>query len=158
MVSLCGNRLCVRPEHHADTIADVIAWRQAPGPNGCVLYTGLLVNGYGWLRLGNEFWRPHRWVWQEAHGPIPDDMVIDHLCNQSACIRLDHLRCVTQGENGLAAHSNSPAGVNARKTHCIRGHPFAGNNLIIERSATGTTRVCRECRRLRKEKTRRARR
>jgi hypothetical protein len=32
-------------------------------------------------------------------GDVPEEMVLDHLCRQRACVNPDHLDPVTQGEN-----------------------------------------------------------
>ena len=69
-------------------------------------------------------------------GPIPTGL-IDHLCRQRACIRLDHLEVVTQKENTL--RGNAASALNARKTHCSYGHPLADAYRIAGR------RVCRQC-------------
>ena len=41
-------------------------------------------------------------------GPIPEGLVIDHLCHNHACVNPDHLRAVTHKQNG--EHRNGPAG------------------------------------------------
>ena len=38
--------------------------------------------------------------------------------------------------------------VNARKTHCKRGHPLSGENLAI---GTNGSRQCRACAKIRRE-------
>lgn len=41
----------------------------------------------------------HRAYYADEYGPIPDGLVIDHVCGQSACVRPEHLEAVSQGEN-----------------------------------------------------------
>lgn len=41
----------------------------------------------------------HRRAYEDAHGPISDGMVTDHLCGNRACCRVDHLEPVYQREN-----------------------------------------------------------
>lgn len=58
-----------------------------------------------------------------------------------------HLEPVTQRENirrGLVGTHN------ASKTHCAKGHEYAGDNLLV----SGGQRYCRECRRLSNRKNR----
>jgi hypothetical protein len=74
-------------------------------------------------------------------GAIPDDLQIDHLCRVTQCVNPDHLEAVTARENGR--RSDNISSLNARKTHCKRGHPFDGDNLRI--SSTTGERICREC-------------
>lgn len=41
----------------------------------------------------------HRWIFEEMHGPIPDNMVILHKCDNSLCINPEHMELGTQKEN-----------------------------------------------------------
>ena len=41
----------------------------------------------------------HRWMYEQRVGPIPDGMVIDHLCGNRSCVNPAHLEVVTQTEN-----------------------------------------------------------
>lgn len=41
----------------------------------------------------------HRVAYEIVKGPIPDGMVIDHLCMIKNCVNPDHLEAVTQSEN-----------------------------------------------------------
>lgn len=71
---------------------------------------------------------------------IPGDHV-DHECDNPPCQNPLHLRNLTNAANN--ARSGSPSAVNARKTHCVRGHPLSGDNLYI-RPGTGW-RTCLAC-------------
>src|SRR5207247_4303104 len=63
-------------------------------------------------------------------------------CEARSCVRPDHLTAVTHRENLLA--SNTLAGINARKTHCKRGHEFDKANTYICKEGK---RMCRQCKR-----------
>lgn len=84
---------------------------------------------------------PYRISWKILVGDIED--TLDHLCRNPGCVNPEHLEDVSPKENAL--RSDNPPGRNARKTHCIRGHPFNGENLLIR--PTGH-RTCRECSRV----------
>lgn len=85
----------------------------------------------------------HRFAYELAHGSIPEGMTIDHKCRVRHCVRPSHLEPVTGKVNIL--RGESPSAKNARKTHCIRGHPLFGDNLIIRSDNDG--RRCRTCQR-----------
>lgn len=67
---------------------------------------------------------------------------IDHLCRVRNCCNPWHLEIVTKSEN--QRRSQSPAGINARKTICKHGHPLTSENLIQSELKKGR-RVCRLC-------------
>jgi hypothetical protein len=38
-------------------------------------------------------------MYEQKHGPIPDELELDHLCEVRNCGNPDHLEPVTPGEN-----------------------------------------------------------
>lgn len=68
--------------------------------NGCRLWTkSKNRDGYGSLGVDKKHYLAHRLAWELEHGEIPDDMYINHLCGNRACINVDHLELVTRSEN-----------------------------------------------------------
>mgnify|MGYP001761453403 FL=1 len=66
----------------------------------CLVWTGdLNEHGYGRIVSGGRKMRVHRYVYQEANGPIPGGMEVDHTCHNRACVELSHLRLVTRKQN-----------------------------------------------------------
>ena len=55
--------------------------------------------GYGKKWVGDRFVLAHRAMWEKLRGPIPDGMLIDHVCRNRACCNPDHLRVVTPKQN-----------------------------------------------------------
>lgn len=56
-------------------------------------------SGYGRMKISGKTYRAHRVIYECAHGPIPEDMVVMHTCDNRACVRLDHLRLGTHLDN-----------------------------------------------------------
>ena len=101
-------------------------------------------DGYGLFRRNTTTSaRAHRLSYEFLIGPIPDGLVIDHLCRNRACMNPAHMEPVTNGTNVLRGYSGSAK--NARKTHCKRGHPLSGENLRVNGNAG--ERICRICQR-----------
>ena len=96
--------------------------------------------GYGQLKgRGKKVVYAHRAVYEMLVGPIPKGLTIDHLCRNRACVNPNHMEPVTSVENVM--RGQGPFAVNARKTHCKRGHEFTGDNTYRSRKG----RECRKC-------------
>ncbi len=114
--------------------------------SGCWLWTASLqTGGYGNFIVHKHSIRAHKWSYEYYKGPVPKGLQIDHLCRVRHCVNPDHLEAVPARTNVL--RSNSPAARNAQKTHCPKGHPYEGENLIIAKRKDGRLkRICHECR------------
>jgi hypothetical protein len=113
----------------------------------CWLWTGATDRGYPRVAypLGVErSARAHRVVYELLVGKIPKGKYLDHLCRVRRCVNPDHLEPVTARENTLRSPI-SPAALNSLKTHCPRGHEYAGDNLGVYRQGS---RYCRACKRV----------
>lgn len=82
--------------------------RLSPEPNtGCHLWTGSTnSSGYGQLSSGGKTVRGnprlvlvHRVAFELARGPVPEGLVLDHLCRCRTCCNPAHLEPVTPLEN-----------------------------------------------------------
>lgn len=70
--------------------------------------------GYAQIWVEGRHVGGHRYAWERANGPIPEGMVIDHLCHVQSCVNVDHLRLATPRQNGVnrrGANKNSPSGI-----------------------------------------------
>lgn len=113
--------------------------------DGCWVWSrGTNNRGYGVIWFDGRKQLAHRVIYTMVVGPIPDGMVIDHLCRNTRCVRPDHLEAVTQLVN--IARGYSPPNLNSRKTHCPAGHAYTESNTRYNKHGY---RECRECKRRR---------
>ena len=123
------------------TPAERFAAKTRLGVAGCILWTGARSSrGYGSFAFEGKVVPAHRWAYEQAHGPVPAGLHIDHLCRVPACVNPEHLEPVTPRENVLRSPI-AKAALNALKTHCPLGHPYTPENTY----AYGNRRWCRIC-------------
>jgi len=101
-------------------------------------------HGYGRRQIRGRTFMAHRLSYEQARGPIPAGLELDHLCRVTMCVNPDHLEPVTRAEN--IRRGTSPFAANARKTHCKRGHEFTPENTYI--NPRNGARWCRPCMRM----------
>lgn len=78
----------------------------------------------------------HRAAWVHANGQIPEGMTVDHrpTCDKR-CVNVDHLRLLTNFENGRRTFGRDwPLG------QCANGHP--NSDLFTQPNGR---RRCRKC-------------
>lgn len=120
-------------------------WEKVDKSGDCWEWTAYKLQGYGRFGVGGSYKNggrilyAHRWSYEQMIGPIPKGLTIDHLCRNRACVNPDHLEPVTAAEN-------TRRGGRSLITHCPKGHPYSGENLM---SHPDGSRRCRECNRLR---------
>lgn len=106
--------------------------------SGCHIWTGVIRDGYGLFKIEGRVQSAHRVAYAWRHGPVPQGLVLDHLCCVRACVNPDHLEAVTQRENLIRG------GV-IQKTHCVWGHEYNAENTYT--NPNSGERFCRVCHR-----------
>lgn len=146
---------------HGDPVVVVERWTQTPEERfwsyvekteGCWLWTGAKAGGtgYGHIYMEGHQRLAHRFAYEVLIGPIPEGLVLDHLCRVRSCVNPDHLEPVSNAENIL--RGSGCAARSARVTHCPQGHPYDAENTAIK---VDGSRRCKTCHRAR-ERQRRA--
>lgn len=113
------------------------------GEDECWPWLGFRHFGYGRFKNPTSQ-QVHRYSYELQVGPIPEGMVIDHLCRNKGCVNPAHMEVVTVRENTL--RGNGPSAIHAAKTHCIRGHELTDENTYVNSRGW---RKCRTCHRMR---------
>jgi hypothetical protein len=78
------------------TLADKVRARVRINRNGCWIWQGPRIRGtYGYV-INKPGQRPvnvgvHRVMYEETYGPIPEGMVVAHVCGVKLCCNLTHL-------------------------------------------------------------------
>ena len=140
------SRLCAGTQGGRDE-ARFLAKIETEPNTGCWIWTASRCSdGYGTFGVGGKTVSAHRWSYENFAGPIPPDKEIDHylynpgICIGRACVNYRHLRPTTHRANTLRSATQIMA-IHARKTHCINGHPFSSENLMLRPEG----RRCRTC-------------
>ena len=110
----------------------------------CWIWTGSKVDNHKGLIYG-QIWANgkkelvHRVSYQLFIGNIPKNLTIHHLCKNPLCVNPFHLKTMPLRENILIG--NGATAINAKKTHCPKGHLLTGKRLY--RGKAG--RYCLQC-------------
>lgn len=92
--------------------------------------------------------RVSRLAYQAFVGPIPEGLELDHLCRNRRCVNPEHLEPVTHAENMRR--------FSWKRTVCLHGHAFEGDNVKILSNGCRVCRVCNDAWWARKAEQRRA--
>lgn len=128
-------------------------WEKVRQDGACWVWTGALQpGGYGYFSVGEgRYTGAHRWAYEFLVAPIPDGLVIDHLCRNRKCVNPYHLEPVPQRVNVARG-----IGVGRpRMSTCRKGHDLTPENVETRK---GGGRRCITCRRARENECKRNRR
>ena len=121
-------------------------WPKVNKSDGCWEWTAAKVKGYGSFYGGECTVLAHRFSYELLVAPIPDGLVIDHLCRNKACVNPDHLEVVTQAKNverGISAEATRLR--YASRTHCKNGHELPADARVVKSGTGRTYRLCYVC-------------
>lgn len=109
-------------------------------PSGCWEWLASKnKNGYSLFQVLPHRYA-HRFIYEYYHGEIDPTLTIDHLCRNRCCVNVNHLEQVSIKVNTLRGFSASS--INARKTHCPRGHQYDECNTWYAKNGS---RICKSC-------------
>lgn len=75
-------------------------WSKVEKAENCWLWTAQINrDGYGRFYDGVRKVLAHRFSWELLNGPIDPGLEMDHRCHNRSCVRPEHLRLVTRGQN-----------------------------------------------------------
>lgn len=111
---------------------------------GCWHWGGAIYvkrGGYGSFYDGRRPRKAHVVSYELHVGPVPDGLVLDHLCRVPCCVNPEHLEPVTLAENTRRAQSPT---MNAwRAGTCLSGrHLMTLDNVYVRPDGN---RWCRRC-------------
>lgn len=112
--------------------------------SGCHLWTAATTGDsrspYGVFWAEGKLVLAHRWIFEQRVGPIPRGLQLDHfVCDTTLCVNPAHVRPAMGRENTL--RGLSPAAIAARRSTCVRGHPWNAANTR-QRAKQRHCRVC----------------
>ncbi len=86
-------------------------WPKVQKTDDCWLWNGA-TNSQGYPQLGagrrgEGVVYAHRLSYELANGPIPEGLVIDHLCRTPSCVNPAHLEAVGQSTNILRGRTSA---------------------------------------------------
>jgi hypothetical protein len=148
------HRLRAERDYIGDLVPDEIAYslvyerlmaNSVRRASGCLEWTGFHDQcGYGKTAFRRKATMTHRLMYVIKKGPLTDEQVVRHTCDNPPCMEPDHLIAGTEADNTKDSIERDRH-YNDSQTHCWRGHSLAENAYI----GVSGSRHCRICQRIR---------
>lgn len=101
-------------------------------------------DGYGILTFNKKRYRAHRLAMTLIGFDITGKVVC-HKCDNRKCVNTDHLFIGTPKDNVHDMMRKGRMNFKKPQTHCVKGHPFLGDNLRVYDPNGIKKKICRIC-------------
>lgn len=109
---------------------------------GCWVLHVVGDHGYGSVGIEGKTYKTHRLVYELFNGPIPEGLVVDHICCNKAYVNPKHLEAVTSQVNRERYVATFA------RTWCPYGHEYDEENTLWHKRKDrpkSLSKVCRAC-------------
>lgn len=126
-------------------------WRRVDKSGSCWMWKGAtrgmpLQGLYGDFQFRKTRIAAHRFSYTISKGRIPIGLYACHKCDNTLCVKPDHLFLGTNQDNQLdASRKGRSRNQHTGKPVCKRGHPLCGANVYTGYPKGRATRYCRAC-------------
>lgn len=107
---------------------------------GCWVWLRTARNYYGKVTVNGRTTVAHRWYFEQAHGPIPPGLHLDHLCRNVLCVNPSHCEPVTPAENSRRGMNTKLDQAKVEEIRSLAGtmsHREIGERFGVSRSQVG---------------------
>jgi len=90
----------------------------------CWTWQGNTIDGYGRFKIDDVRYMAHRLSYQAYYGPISDEQPVLHRCNNTNCVRPEHLYLGTFSDNAIdrvKAGRHNFAKLTTTEVHYLKG-------------------------------------